>query len=611
MMVSRVAPPRCALLLAALVIPPCSAFLGIQVSPPSFDGRWQGPQGAPQRGRAYQATMMPGDKVNFAAPFTDDGGSFFQEQEPTGEGFKKTSGLWSVQTGPTDSRIFMHGRSMVEEGSELLKNSNKRGTARLAKMDASFKSALENPLQVPQNMSPHYSQMQDGTCRVLWGKKEVVTKHLNRSLITKPLNLFSACPETKFTSSDGGQTHTWRECAQKLSSTSRFFSWVRSKDSETGSCTLIGVASSSVTEMDIANCLKDAKTEEVAVSGYAIDAYCTSCAVGEWTTTNCSAWCEGGMMGRYREIMHHENLEYCRASSDPLSDPSTFTDASCFRYSFHNTTSTCEFKPLGECENGATTSDALWISGDVLSMPDSAYSTVTWSSWSPWSSCEGIDATQGWKKRRRSVVSWGFRNDGLEGERKLIEIASCTMSDGVVQSQAATEAMNATCCLFGDWLDWSEVECDPVCGPDRYQIRKKRRLQNPVPDTHNQFDPTCSVDKCKAEGERAESRKCSDVSECTSDCVYLDWTPWSTCTCTDSSTESGIQVRTRKAVSGTICPDMKEQQICTASNWESSTMTYVYAASGGFVGVLLLFGICVYCHRQRGQGEPAVRYETL
>ncbi|KAL8448256.1 hypothetical protein Emag_004024 [Eimeria magna] len=436
MVISGLAPPHCAILLAALLIHQCSAFLGIQVSSPFSGGRWSGVHGTPQRGPTPQAAMTPGDKLNLSASFTDEGGSLFQEEDSTGEGVKETSGLWRVHTGPTDSHIFMHGRSMVEEGSVLSANSDKKGTVRLAKMDASFKAALENRLQVPKNMSSHYRQMQDGTCRVLWGKKEVVTKHLNRSLIAKPLNLFSACPETKFTSTDGGQTHTWRECANKLSSTSRFFSWVRPKDSETGSCTLIGIASSSVTETDIANCLKDAKSEEVAVSGYAAEAYCTSCAVGDWTTTDCSAWCEGGMMGRYREITHHENLEYCEAGSDPLcdkcphlwetqscnqgvncdipcvcacrSDPSTFTDASCFRYSFHNTTSMCEFKPLGDCDNTATTADALWISGDVLSMPDSDYSTVTWSSWSPWSSCEGIDVTQGWKKRRRGVRSSAF-----------------------------------------------------------------------------------------------------------------------------------------------------------------------------------------------------------
>ncbi|KAL8275982.1 hypothetical protein Esti_000098 [Eimeria stiedai] len=625
MVISGLSPPRCTLLLAAFFVHPCSAFLGTQVSLLFSDGRWPGPHGGPPRGAASQATITPGDKLNLSASFTDKGGSLFQEGDSTGEGVKEAAGLWRVQIGPTDSHIFMHGRSMVQEGSVLSANSNKKGTALLAQMEASFKAALENRLQVPKDMSSHYSLMQDGTCRLLWGKKEVVTKHLNRSLLAKSLNFFSSCPETKFTSFDGGQTHTWRECAQKLSSTSRFFSWVRSKDSETGSCTLIGVASSSVTETDIANCLKDAKSEEVAVSGYAIDAYCTSCAVGEWTTTDCSAWCEGGMLGRYREIVDHENLEYCQAGSDPLcdkcphlwetqscnegvnctsdiqpakhycpdvgnqsnrrtetwqecskaclssfntsggttSDPSTFTDASCFRYSFHNTTSTCELKPLGGCENSATTSDALWISGDVLSMPGSDYSTIIWSPWSPWSSCEGIDVTQGWKKRRRSVVSWGFRNDGSTAASQLVEAAYCTSSGGVVQSQLAIEAMNVTCCLFGDWVDWSEVECDPVCGADRYQIRKKRRLQNPVPDTHNQYDPTCSADKCKAEGERAESRKCSDVSICTSDCVYLDWTPWSTCTCTVSSTGSGIQTRTRKAVSGTICPDMKEEQTCT------------------------------------------------
>ncbi|KAL8449024.1 hypothetical protein Emed_003376 [Eimeria media] len=660
MLIRGLSPPRCcALLLAAFLIPACSALLSIQVSPPSSDGRWSGVvHGAPQRGpAAHQATMAPGDKLNLSASFTEEGGSLFQEEEATGEDGKEPSRLWRVHTDPKDSHIFMHGRSLVEEGSMASVNSDKKGTARLAKMNASFKAALENPIQVSKNMSSHYTQMQAGTCRVLWGKKEMVTKHLNRSLIAKSLNLFSACPETKFTSTDGGQTHTWRECANKLSSNSRFFSWVRSKDSQTGTCTLIGVASTSVTETDVANCLKDAKAEEVAVSGYAADAYCTSCAVGDWTTTDCSTWCEGGMMASdIQQAKHYcpdaenqsnrrtETWQECSKACECgflcfyvslydevastailiqlhayfllfelLWDPSTFTDASCFRYSFHNTTSTCEFKPLGDCDNTATTTDALWISGDVLSMPDPDYSTVTWSSWSPWSSCEGIDATQGWKKRRRGVANWGFRNDGLMAESKLVEVASCTSSGGVVQSQAATEALNSTCCLFGEWPDWSEVECDPVCGTDRYQIRRKRRLQNPVPDAHNQFDPTCSEDKCKAEAERAESRKCIDVSECTSDCVYLDWTPWSTCTCADSSTGSGMQARTRKAVSGTICPDMKEQQTCTAASCtgESSTMTYVYVASGGVGGLLLVFGLCVYCRQRRGQGEPAVRYETL
>lgn len=75
----------------------------------------------------------------------------------------------------------------------------------------------------------------------------------------------------------------------------------------------------------------------------------------------------------------------------------------------------------------------------------------------------------------------------------------------------------ATCCLLGDFVDWTEAQCDPVCGSDRYQIRKRRRLQNPVPNVDNEFDPTCDLNKCKQDSESAESRRCRNVPECSED----------------------------------------------------------------------------------------------
>ncbi|KAL8427586.1 hypothetical protein Efla_005761 [Eimeria flavescens] len=645
----------------------------------SDEGRVGHPSVAPKaRGGASplvtierKLVVAPGDRLNFAAPLLrEEESSGPQQQKSRGEADSGSPVVWMLPTGLTRSRIFAHGSSLLE-GERVRSTSNaKRGTALLAKLDASFKAALQNPLQVSASSSAFLRQMQDGACRMLWGKKEIVTKQQNRSLLAKPLNMFSACPETKFTSVSAGETATWRQCANKLSQTARFFSWVRPNNSTTGSCTLLGLTSASVTEEDIANCLNEAKAEETAVSGYAGDAYCTSCLVGEWSTTACSTWCEAGMLGRYREIVQHENLEYCRSGSDVscdkcphlwetascnegvkcgqaiqpgkhycpdaqsqssrttntwqecskaclssfgssggiISDPSTFTDASCFRYAFDNTTATCEMKPLAECGNPATTTDALWISGDVLNLPSADFSTVEWSAWSPWSSCEGVDVNQGWKKRRRDVPGWGFRNDGLDAESQLIEVASCAASDGAVESAAAKEAMNVTCCLFGELMEWSEVECYPVCGTDRYQIRKKRRLQNPVPSVHNQLDPTCSAEKCKAEGETAESRKCIDVPECTSDCTYLEWTAWTVCACTDPATGIGSQMRTRRAVSGTICPDMREQQECTK---ESTSNVYVYVASAGVAGLVLILGLCAYRWHSNSEGQQAVHYETL
>lgn len=94
-------------------------------------------------------------------------------------------------------------------------------------------------------------------CTALWGKVELVTKQKSRSGLAKGLNLFSSCPGSKFTVTSGGETNTWRDCAEKMSDAIRFFSWVRTEDATAGVCTLLGIKSADVNEDDVASCLRD------------------------------------------------------------------------------------------------------------------------------------------------------------------------------------------------------------------------------------------------------------------------------------------------------------------------------------------------------------------
>lgn len=91
----------------------------------------------------------------------------------------------------------------------------------------------------------------------VWGKKEVVKKQQSRTGVSKGLNLFASCPAAKFTVSSGGQTNTWRECANKISGDIKFFSWLRASGATGGECTLLGLEDTSVNEKDLFNCLKD------------------------------------------------------------------------------------------------------------------------------------------------------------------------------------------------------------------------------------------------------------------------------------------------------------------------------------------------------------------
>ncbi|CDJ40516.1 hypothetical protein, conserved [Eimeria tenella] len=271
--------------------------------------------------------------------------------------------------------------------------------------------------------------------------------------------------------------------------------------------------------------------------------------------------------------------------------------------------------------------DSLWLSGDAAAAAAAAkdFSTTQWSPWSEWSSCEGIDTSKGWKKRRRSIISYGFVDDNETAEDTLFEVASC-LEGGTLNSSEVSSNMNATCCVFGAFVEWSEVECEPACGSGRYQIRRRRRLQNPVPlpevgksgkenENENEKnekdksakDPFCDLAKCDEDAAEAESRRCHDVPDCTSDCVYLEWTQWSSCSC------SGLQSRIRKSVSGTICPDMNETQRCANASCkeEVSSMTYVYAAGGGVVGLLLLSGFFAFWKYGRTERQQAATYDTL
>ncbi|XP_026191942.1 thrombospondin type-1 domain-containing protein 7A [Cyclospora cayetanensis] len=583
---------------------------------------------------------------------------------------------------------------------------DQQGPETVAQSDANFKKAYEQRLQVPQESSFSLKFMQQNRkladpafcaakkhalcslyrvllaeCQILWGKVEIVTKRKSQSKIAQTAkDLLTSCNASAFSAVSGGETSTWRECAAKLSGTTRFFSWVKQIGQLQGTCSLLGYVSKKEDEEEnAAACLRDAHSDEIAVTGMVDDPLCTSCEVSSWTDTPCSTWCEAGVAGRYRTILSHASQEYCAQGNDQFCDmcphlweiklcnqdtkcgalveknrapiqpgahycptqntktkvvtswrqcseecfnafeasggnsldPSTYAEASCFHYSFNNSTSSCELKNLVSCNNRLTT-DSLWISGDVLSLPSADYSTVVFSEWSQWSSCEDIDAQKGWKKRRRNVSNWGFKNDQAELGTNLYEVASC-LSGESIEPEETGNPPEVTCCLYGDFVEWSEAHCNPTCGSDRFQIRKKRRLQNPVPNVDGDFDPTCALDKCKQDGQQAESKRCDNVPECTSDCVYMQWTEWSSCTCNSSSEQSGTMSRVRKAVSGTICPDMNESEECADSSCkqESSNMTYIYAACGSVGALLLLGGAFALRKHNVSAMENAQTFETM
>lgn len=199
-------------------------------------------------------------------------------------------------------------------------------------------------------------------CKVMWGKKEVVSKREERTGLQAVKNWFSSCPFEKFSVVKGTPSRTWRGCSEQADA-SHLFTWKRKLNEEFGSCALISIVNASTTEADVKKCLKDgtnsadkyfasfvgisgfqdfiprnlhapywvsytclfcdvpAAKDEVAVSGFAEDEpTCTSCLVGEWSETVCDSWCEGGLVGRYRSITMLDNLEYCIKSGDPACD---------------------------------------------------------------------------------------------------------------------------------------------------------------------------------------------------------------------------------------------------------------------------------------------------
>lgn len=135
------------------------------------------------------------------------------------------------------------------------------------------------------------------------------------------------------------------------------------------------------------------------------------------------------------------------------------------------------------------------------------------------------------------------------------------------------------------------------------------------------------------------------------DCVYSEWTEWSGCICAESTAEFGSHSRTRKAVSGTICPDMVKEGECDLSckgklppsssrigvatesslsagcfsfyenhfsvifvpsaSEEDHTMTYVYVAGGCFAGLLIIGGLCISNRLNMSARREASEYASL
>lgn len=86
----------------------------------------------------------------------------------------------------------------------------------------------------------------------------MLTGDKNSNALVNALSIgFSRCSSMKFKAAAAGETATWPECAAKVTGEISFFSWSREADAEKGECVLISMKSSSVTEMDVENCLRD------------------------------------------------------------------------------------------------------------------------------------------------------------------------------------------------------------------------------------------------------------------------------------------------------------------------------------------------------------------